>query len=98
MQKVKKQMSEQDRKNLELMYRDLVFLTLAFFTAAITCLIMAVVINIQVPTTLGVLGSWILALVGWGLFLCCPLFLFGKIRRIRETLGMHKTAEKYGLG
>ena len=97
MPKVKNKMLKQDRKNLELMYRDFVFLALAFFTASVTCFIMALVINIQVPTLLGAVGSGALILIGVLLFLCLHFFIFKKMRRIREILGMHKTGEKYGL-
>lgn len=95
---MKKQMSQQDRKNLELMYRDWVFLALATITSAVTCFIMSVVVNIQVPTLWGAFGSGGLILIGIFLFLIFNFFIFEKMKRLRKILGMHKTAKKYGLG
>lgn len=93
--KVKNQMSEEDRRNLELMYEDMRFNALITYTVAYTCIIMAAVVLCQVQTIYGSLGFFALLLMGMGMVLSYR----GYWRRgiILKKLGVHKTAEKYGL-
>lgn len=97
MPKVKNQMSEEDRKNLELIYEDVRFNALITFTFTFTCFIMAAVIICQVPTIYGLLGAFFLMSVGIIEMRWYGRTVHWKRGIILKKLGVRKTAEKYGL-
>lgn len=97
MPKVKNQMSEEDRRNLELMYEDIRFVALVTYTVAFTCIIMAFVVLFQVQNILGVLGAFVLMLIGMGMVLSYGRNVHWRRGIILKKLGVPETAEKYGL-
>lgn len=97
MPKVKNKMSEEDRKNLELMYEDVRFNALVTYTVAFTCSIMAFVVLCQVQNILGLLGAFVLTLIGMGMVLSYRRVVHWRRGIILKKLGVLETAEKYGL-
>lgn len=97
MPKVKNKMSEEDRRNLELMYEDLRVAALGTLALAIACWTTSFAILNSVRTILGQFASIALLLLG-------GLFGWDFYRTVRwkrsiilKKLGIRKTAEKYGL-
>jgi len=90
-------MSEEDRKNLELMYEDVRFVALITFTVTFICFITAIVILYQIPTILGLFAFIVLTLLGGIIDWSYWRTVHWRRGIILKKLGVRKTAEKYGL-